>query len=175
MSKVDRRILKSQEAIKNALIELMTEKGFDQITIQDIANKANVGRRTFYLHYMDKYDLIDKITEEHMHELSVLCETASEMNYIDAELLWFEYFERHYLFFSLMLASKGAHLFRHRFLELVTEELQKDMNISESEDVTIQFFGAAIVGIVEWWFTNEKPYSPQVMAERVGTILERNL
>ena len=61
MPKVDRRITKSQEAIKKALIELMSEKSFDDITIQDIADRANVNRGTIYLHYLDKFDLLDKI------------------------------------------------------------------------------------------------------------------
>lgn len=69
MSVKDRRILKSQEAIKNAFIELMSEKNFDQITIQNISDRANVGRRTIYHHYMDKYDLLDKIIEEHINSL----------------------------------------------------------------------------------------------------------
>lgn len=59
MPKVDRRITKSQEAIKKALIELMSEKSFDDITIQDIADRANVNRGTIYLHYLDKFDLLD--------------------------------------------------------------------------------------------------------------------
>lgn len=178
MSVVDRRILKTQEAIKSAFIELMSDKHFDQITIQDISDRANVGRRTIYHHYMDKYDLLDKITEEHISKLSELCESAADMNYIDAELLWFNYFERNYLFFSTMLASKGAVYFRTRFLEFVIEELKNDVDIKEGndgEDVTIQFFGAAIVGIVEWWFKNGMPHPPQVMAKRVGILLERNL
>ena len=52
MPKVDRRILKSQEAIKKALIELMAKNNFDDITIQDIADRANVNRGTIYLHYL---------------------------------------------------------------------------------------------------------------------------
>ncbi|MFJ7941784.1 TetR/AcrR family transcriptional regulator [Peribacillus sp. NPDC096622] len=179
MSVVDRRILKSQEAIKNAFIVLMSEKKFDQITIQNISDRANVGRRTIYLHYMDKFDLLDKITEEHINELRKLCESTAEMNYIDTEFLLFKYFERNYLFFSAILASKGAVYFRNRFLEFVLEELKNQVDIKEGEnhgeDVTIQFFGAAIVGIVEWWFKNGKPYPPHVMAQRVGILLERNL
>lgn len=66
MSKVDRRILKSQEAIKKAVIELMSKKNFDEITIQNISDKANVSRGTIYLHYLDKYDLLDKLIEEHI-------------------------------------------------------------------------------------------------------------
>jgi AcrR family transcriptional regulator len=69
MSKVDRRIAKSQEAIKNAVIELMSEKNFDDITIQEISDRANVSRGTIYLHYLDKYDLLDKLITEHIEEL----------------------------------------------------------------------------------------------------------
>lgn len=61
MSKVDRRITKSQEAIKIALIELMTEKSFDHITIKEISERANVNRGTIYLHYLDKFDLLEKV------------------------------------------------------------------------------------------------------------------
>lgn len=59
MTKVDRRIIKTQEAIKYAFIELMSEKNLDEITMQNISDRANVGRRTIYLHYFDKYDLLD--------------------------------------------------------------------------------------------------------------------
>jgi AcrR family transcriptional regulator len=50
MPKVDRRILKTQESLKKAFIELMSEKNFDDITIQEIVDKANVNRGTLYLH-----------------------------------------------------------------------------------------------------------------------------
>ncbi|NGY75686.1 helix-turn-helix transcriptional regulator [Bacillus megaterium] len=47
------------------------------MTIQDIADKANVNRGTIYLHYMDKYDLLDKMIEEHMNNLEELCHSAT--------------------------------------------------------------------------------------------------
>ncbi|MFB5675190.1 TetR/AcrR family transcriptional regulator [Paenibacillus terreus] len=181
MPKVDRRILKTQEALKKAVIELMTEKSFDEITIQDLSDRANVSRGTIYLHYQDKYDLLDKLIEAHMNELREICLSSADLEYVEAELLWFEYFERHYLFFSTMLASKGAPFFRTRFLELVVSVLHEDSCQTEGRneefhsDLVIEFFASAIVGIVEWWFKNEKPYSPQVMAEQVGKLLERNL
>jgi AcrR family transcriptional regulator len=181
MSKVDRRILKSQEAIKKALIELMSEKNFDDITIQDISDKANVSRGTIYLHYVDKFDLLDKLIEEHINELRELCESASEMDFKDANLIWFEYLESNYLFFSTMLASKGAPYFRSQFIEFLIEEFKDEVDITEgknhglSEDVIIQFIVTAYVGVVEWWITNGMPYPPHVMAEQVGILLERNL
>src|SRR3954471_3492473 len=147
MTKVDRRILKSQEAIKKALIELMSEKNFDQITIQDISDRANVGRRTIYDHYMDKFDLLDKLIEEHINELRKLCESSLEMSFSEGNLIWFEYFERNYSFFSTMLGSKGAPAFRSHFLEFVIEELEGEVDITEgknqglSKDLILKFFG----------------------------------
>ena len=122
MTKVDRRILKSQEAIKNAILELMAEKNFDDITIRDISDKANVNRGTIYLHYMDKYDLLDKIIEEHISNLRELCHSASEMTFKEGNYVWFEYFADNHLFFSTMLNTKSTAYFRSRFLDLVVEE-----------------------------------------------------
>jgi AcrR family transcriptional regulator len=180
MSKVDRRILKSQEAIKKAVVELMAEKDFDHITIQDISDRANVSRKTVYLHYMDKFDLLDKLIEEHINELRELCDSES-VDSTEGNISWFEYFEKNYSFFSAMLASKGAPFFRSRFLEFVVEDIRNGWEMTEArerginEDLILQFFAPAYVGIVEWWFTNGMPYPPRVMEEQVGILLESNL
>ncbi len=178
---LDRRVLKSQEAIKSAFIKLMNEKPFDTITMQNISDYANVGRRTIYHHYSDKFDLLDKLIEEHINELRRLCKQASDLDFIESNVLWFDYFEFHYSFFSAMLLSKGAPFFRNRFLALVIEELEDEVNVSEgknrglNKDVILMFFGTAIVGIVESFFTNGLPRQPHIMAEQVGILLERNL
>lgn len=132
VSVTDRRILKSQEAIKSAFIKLMNEKPFDTITMQDISDHANVGRRTIYHHYSDKFDLLDKLIEEHIDELRRLCKEASDLDFIESNVLWFDYFEVHYSFFSAMLLSKGAPFFRNRFLALVIEELEDEVNVTET-------------------------------------------
>jgi AcrR family transcriptional regulator len=181
MSKVDRRILKTQESIKKAVIELMSEKDFDDITIQDISDRANVGRGTVYAHYVDKFDLLDKLIETHLSQLREIYESTSELDFINGTRICFEYFESNYLFFSTMLASKGTPSFRKRFLEFLTEEGMNDVNKSTEkndglkQDVVVQFFATAYVGILEWWIMNGLPYPPHVMAEQVGILLERNL
>ncbi|WP_206921962.1 TetR/AcrR family transcriptional regulator [Alicyclobacillus suci] len=159
----------------------MAEKNFDDITIQDISDRANVSRGTIYLHYVDKFDLLDKLIEEHINELREICESADEMDYKDANLPWFEYLERNYLFFSTMLASKGAPYFRNRFVEFLIEEFKdevdttKGINHGLNEDVVLQFIVTSYVGVVEWWITNGMLLPPHVMAEQVGLLLERNL
>lgn len=58
MAKTDRRIQRTRELLQKALIDLIGERGYDAITIQDIAERANVGRTTFYAHYSTKDDLL---------------------------------------------------------------------------------------------------------------------
>ncbi|WNC12278.1 TetR/AcrR family transcriptional regulator [Brevibacillus brevis] len=181
MTKVDRRIQKTQEALRNAVIELMSDKNFDEITIQDISDKANVSRGTIYLHYMDKYDLLDKLIESHINQLREVCEVTADLEYIEATQIWTAYFEEHYSFFSLMLTSKGAPYFHKRFLNYLIEEVTKEVDVSQGKnegfrkDVLVHFIAAAQVGLVEWWFANGRPIHHKVLAEQLGRLLERNL
>ncbi|WP_339272385.1 TetR/AcrR family transcriptional regulator [Paenibacillus sp. FSL W8-0426] len=181
MVKMDRRIAKTQEALKKAVIELMREKNFDDITIQDIADQADLNRGTIYLHYQDKYDLLDKLIESHMNELSEMDDWACKLDWSNGLVPFFEYFEKNYLFFSTMLASKGAPSFRTRLQNYVMEGFKGEIdresgkNVDLIEDVMLQYAGTAYVGIIEWWIRNEMPYPPQIMAKQVGTLLERSL
>ena len=60
----DLRVIKTKSLIKGAFIELVEEKGFDNVSIKDICNKALINRNTFYLHYYDKVDLLRKMADE---------------------------------------------------------------------------------------------------------------
>lgn len=179
LTKVDRRILKSQEAIKKAVLELLSEKNFDRITIQDIANRANVSRRTIYLHYTDKCDLMDHLLDTHIVKLREIRESATQLSMKEVYFQWFEYFEKNFLFFSTILASQGASWFRNRLLEFFVQEAVKDFKKYGTKhqelcpEVVLQFFGSASVGMIEWWLVNKMPLSPQLIAEQVGKLLDR--
>jgi AcrR family transcriptional regulator len=66
MTKSDRRVQRTRELLQKALIELISERRYDAITIQEIVDRANVGRTTFYLHYSSKDELF-----MHCHEAMV--------------------------------------------------------------------------------------------------------
>ncbi|NGZ75266.1 TetR/AcrR family transcriptional regulator [Saccharibacillus alkalitolerans] len=161
----------------------MAEKEFDKITIQDLSERADVSRRTVYLHYEDKFDLLDQLIAEHIGNLERICEDMDEdVDYERAGRLWFEYFESAASFFSALLTSKGSPFFRRHFLDFFIRELEKgtpasaktEQSVEIGRDVEMHFLGAAMVGIVEWWFQNGRPYPPSTMASRLGTLLERN-
>src|SRR5215831_18145962 len=60
----DRRILRTRNRLGNALIALIQEKPIDEVTVQEVLDRASVGRSTFYLHYRDKDDLFLSELEE---------------------------------------------------------------------------------------------------------------
>lgn len=62
--KKDLRTIRTTHSIKLAFIDLLQEKPFNKITVSEIAKKAYIDRQTFYLHYLDKYDLLAKIDQE---------------------------------------------------------------------------------------------------------------
>ena len=68
----DRRTLKTRRALCDALAELLTDHELHKVTVQQIADKADVNRVTFYKHYLDVYDLYDKIESECLVDFGML-------------------------------------------------------------------------------------------------------
>ena len=62
--KIDVRVRRTRDALGDALVDLMQEKPFDSITVQDVLDRAQVGRSTFYSHYSDKNDLLMSDADE---------------------------------------------------------------------------------------------------------------
>ena len=75
--KIDRRILKTKKAIRNSFAELLSEKELNSITVSDVANKADINRKTFYNYYSGVYQVIDEIENE------LICLFDCELNDID--------------------------------------------------------------------------------------------
>ena len=74
MKKKRYSFLSNKERILNAMIELLKSKHFDHVTVKDICEKAEISRSGFYLHYMDKYDLVEKYQLELMKQVNYLIE-----------------------------------------------------------------------------------------------------
>src|SRR5574338_1030565 len=74
-SRTDRRIQRTRQSLRTALLALIKEKGYDAISIEDITERANVGRATFYLHYKDKEDLLlEEFSEMANEKVQVLAD-----------------------------------------------------------------------------------------------------
>lgn len=185
-TKTDRRILRTKEAINKSFLDLFSEKDFNKITINDISERANVNRGTVYLHYTDKYDLLDKCINDHLNKMILSCtftkftqENVDRIEAIEALRSLFDYFEENFLFFSSMLSNKKTSAFQERMLQILSSTIRKrismqDINLGMDKELIIQFTASAFVGTVENWILNHMPHSPQFMAEQVWTLFVRN-
>lgn len=181
--KIDRRILRTKQSITKSFLELFLEKDFEAITINDIADRANVNRGTIYLHYTDKYDLLDKCIEEHINELVSLCKRW-EVNEVNIELIhepkpFFDYLRDHFPFFSSMFSNQRVFVFRDRLQQFISVSLMDKMNkLGNKSDVeselNAQFMASAFIGIVEWWIRHQMPHSTDFMADQVRKLFEKN-
>ncbi|WP_081758623.1 TetR/AcrR family transcriptional regulator [Paenibacillus graminis] len=181
--KLDRRVARTREAISKAFLELFSEKKFSQITIHDISERANVNRGTVYLHYTDKYDLLDQCIEEHLKQLLTFCshnKSREGITTLASELKpVFEFLETNFLFFSAMLQNQRTEVFRERLLEFVSANIKEELDSQKADtlinhELNAQFMASAFVGIVEYWIRNNMPHPPQYMAEQVWRLFERN-
>lgn len=183
VNKIDRRILKTKEAINKAFLELFSEKELEQITINDISDRANINRGTIYLHYKDKYDLLDKCIDDHLSNMFISCKPINilreKVDLISELKPVFTYFEANFLFFSAMLSTNRTAVFRERMQQTVAANIKENLDIQDfnqemDKELMVQFMTSAFVGTVEWWILNKMPLSPQIMAEQVWKLFERN-
>lgn len=183
---MDRRIQKTQKAIQNALYELLLEKDFAKITINQIADRANVNRGTIYLHYQDKYHLLKQCIEEHIEQLTIFCvpegqEDSSHSNFstMDSLLPTFTYLEENRIFFMSVLNNQVVPFLRERLHQIMVDGIRRQikmngMNRDMNTEVVIQFLASAAIGVIEWWISNKMPVPKEEVAEQLWQLLYRN-
>lgn len=180
---MDRRIQRTRQAIMEAFIGLVEELGFEKITIQAIADRANVNRGTIYLHFADKYALLDECVETYLQLLYDSCMPDGEPDRDQSRALLlrtFEFLERHAAIYSTLMTSKGVPAFRKKMISLmeqgILEHVQRvQVHTNVKKDVLIQFLSLSVAGLVEWWVVQSMPYTPAEMTDQLMIILEHNL
>lgn len=121
----DLRVVKTRASINKAFITLFFEKDFDTISIKEITEYAQVGRKTFYLHYIDKYDLLDQVVSEKLTELEEICEAKKHLGLQKGTQLWFEFFENNRSFFMKLFNISNASSYKKNFFILLKKNLRK--------------------------------------------------
>lgn len=174
-NKIDRRIIKSQKLIQSTFLSMLVKDGFDEITVKKITEQADISRKTFYLHYLDKYDLLDTIVNKQLEELKELCEQKKEKGFIEGTIIWFDYFEQNKAFFSALFASESTVSFRKRLLDFMMNELNKKISSEKKSEILIKFLGMAVLGIIESFLLDELNSSTEEIAKEVGELLIHNI
>jgi AcrR family transcriptional regulator len=170
IQKEDRRSLRTQQLLADALVELMQEKRYDSITVQDILDQANIGRSTFYAHYQDKEDLLVSSLE------SVLDQFVEHIEYAGQPILsteaFFQHVKEHEHLYKAMVWGRGIDLLFDKGQAQLSRKIEAHLAAQvESQvepsiplSVIATFLSGAFLTLLKWWVEQKMLYTPQQMS-----------
>src|SRR5687768_7352393 len=170
--KQDARVRRTRDALGDALVALMQEKPFDTITVQDVLDRAKVGRSTFYSHYSDKDDLLMSDAEEFFESVSMLLSLRrDESDRVFPVQEFFSHIVEAKQFLDALMSSGKFHdnmeLARGQFargIERRLSELPRGRGIRAEERPAIAFAHAgALLALLAWWIDRGMKQPPADM------------
>jgi AcrR family transcriptional regulator len=188
VKKNDRRVDRTRHALKEALYELLKEKSYEEVTVEEITERANLGRTTFYLHYKDKEELLLEDFVELVDHLVDRMMDIPLLQWIEGQLvaeqsanrpraiyLVFQHAEAHADLYRIVLRGQGMNQVTEKLRQIIIQAFtdlsaarltQKNLDISSDIplDVIAYYFAGSLMGLVTWWLDNNMPYPPEQMA-----------
>ncbi|NTU78627.1 MAG: TetR/AcrR family transcriptional regulator [Chloroflexales bacterium] len=175
----DLRVRRTRKLLMQALIDLTIEKGFVALTVQEIADRAMVNRATFYRHYLDKYDLLDKYMDE-VYALTESQAALSSSHVQGAEsgtptvglVTMLTYVQRHADFYRVMLGEQGDPTFVQRIRQYSEQRLRSLLPESGAplkpgsppRELCLSYLAHAGVGVLTWWLHAEQAHPAEQVA-----------
>ena len=176
MEQVDRRVRRTKKSLEDALIALTLEKEYDEITIQEITERADVGYRTFFRHYSDKDELLKDVLGTTMMELRELMTPPSPEILVDPNfkaadfkegVILFRHVQEHCDLYRVLLRSERT--FIESVMAFAIQGMEANLGSLVAPDISIEIMANhmawATLALVRWWLDSDMLYSPEVMGE----------
>jgi len=194
-NKTDRRIVRTRQALRQALMDLVREKGYENVSVEEITQRADLGRATFYLHYHDKEELLlDEFSEmarERVQALSAIPfsqwlpaledgSLVSENKAAPPFLLIFQHVTENAQLYQILLKNQSSNRIAERIRAIVTQSINDFVQAKVDSDDPIPlfaeipvdllaaFFYGALVSSIAWWLEN-----PAYSAEEMSRMFQR--
>lgn len=190
--KMDPRVKRTKKMFEEALIELLEEKEYKKITVQEITKKSSLNRATFYLHYYDKDELLERCMDAALedlresirlpdHEFTYNCEQPHP-----TFIRLLEKMMENSRFYKLMLAEEKIPYFTEKVAVVINELVDQSIKFLEKDNMAYRvpisivksYIASAYLGVIIWWLKNDMPYTPTFMSTQltimstVGPFLE---
>ena len=165
----DRRIRKTKKVLKQALTDLILEKGYDEVSVQDVIDRADVGRTSFYSHFRSKEDLLLQNLDD-LENMFFPEKNEEKISQDDFSLKMFEHLQENWRLARLLLGNKKIPVVRNYVQNLLmkyyktsySEKYKDTLSEFEIEGAAVLASGA-LVSLTLWWFAMKKPVSPREM------------
>ncbi|MCH5583580.1 TetR/AcrR family transcriptional regulator [Shimazuella sp. AN120528] len=179
--KLDPRVVRTRQMLRDALVELIHEQGYEKITVQDITSRATLNRATFYLHYRDKLDLLYQSSKEIVKDLTecidLSFEEDKEFDFLSDKphivfIRLFEQVSQNSNLYKVFLTEKNMPHFTSRIKDVLVDFILKGINHVQPDDqlltvpreIAVRYFAAAFLEVIVWWLEKDMPYAPKYMA-----------
>lgn len=179
----DRRNLKTKKAIKDAFLSQLKYKNLNQISVTKIADAANIGRGTFYLHYLDIYDLYEKLVNDFYSEMEVFFDNAypttiaENLKKLMHELI--NFISDNKTFFLIMFRLEGSEKTISKLKNLFNKKLiQESIQIFDNKNLDAEYLNteaifivSGIVGVIEDWVNEGLSMQNEKLTELLYEII----
>lgn len=182
--KEDRRVRRTKRQLSEALLALVVEKEYETITVQEIAERADLNRATFYLHYGSKEELLIESLEAQFDQLVAMLEESSVEQPIWEErthlVLAFEHAAEHASLYKVILSERGMGYIINRIInylaDVCVQELCASLPPQQVAAVPIEVVAQHVAGsfyaTLAWWLTHDMPYPAEQMADIVFQLCQ---
>ncbi len=176
------RVRRTKILLREALIALVEERGFEALTIGELTERAMVSRAAFYRTYQDKYDLVEQIFEEAM---DALLRAVGELGQAHPAEIWVQFFEhiaQYERLYRALLGRKGSPWFVMKMraaLSDLVKERGRPPHGPEMSELSVHTFSdtfvpdlvsAMFVETITWWLEQGRPYTPKEIARRSALL-----
>jgi AcrR family transcriptional regulator len=170
--KADRRSQRTYRLVSSTFIELLLEKPYEEILVQDILDRAGIGRTTFYAHYFDKEDVLDSMTEQILEEFTHQIAHSPARQRVVPSLELFEhiYQSQQQHFRVLMRGHASEHLWQALQTALcrTIEPALSTFCVEKRSPpiplpVVSEYLASAFLTMLKWWLAADMPYPPEQM------------
>ena len=178
MTRPDRRAQRTRKTLQETLIELMGEKPYDAITIQDIADRADIGRTTFYLHFNTKDELfischeamvkqfpigpLHPLSREELLSPEAPAGMTSAYKHLD---------EARPLLYAIFQGRDSLFIMR-RIRDWNAQEIETNLRTAFAEaettvplDVLANYLAGAQISLLHWWLEKRQPHTLENLAQ----------
>ncbi|WP_206458755.1 TetR/AcrR family transcriptional regulator [Anaerovorax sp. IOR16] len=174
-----KRVNETKERIKTAFLELYAKKTIDKITIKEITEKAQINRGTFYVYYMDIYDLLEKIEDEVValfeERIETVILTLLRGNKLDSDVLPEAFFRENPEMISLVFGERAEPRMINKIKEIAKRIAIHELQLNVQGDTIeakktryiLEYISAAQVGLVTAWFRNHMDMPMDFLGELI--------
>lgn len=171
--KQDRRSRRTRQLVTEAMAELLQEKRYENITVRDILDRANIGSSTFYAHYFDKEDVQASLIQHVFEQLLQQLLRRSEEREVVPSLELFQHVQQNFQQIQALIPGRFGETFwgvaESTMSQMIEQSLKSTRGLKHSCSVppaaVARYLAATFLTLLKWWLIADMPYSPGQMDE----------